>query len=450
MALLNFQRGGFSQAVAVLQVLLLLSYFFLNIVNVGEVGKALPLLIVFFILAVVGLFLQLWCGFLVIKLHFFVFLFFLAWLSFRVIIDFQNVERLKQVTVATTGGVLLFFLLGTFVRQALDRIIMVDRLGLTKLLLIIFVLASALVFVSFQGRILDRSNIFYIEGVDGGYQRPGNFMIVLFVISSFLYLSIAARFQTRKPMSLLCWLVFYSAGLLFNLINSQLIGSNAATLNVLVIYLMTVVFSLFVFNRSVRYGFLNDYLVLPFSNAVMNKIIKYSVFVSLLGVVAVVTFVQIAGFDLDKIRVLGFGTGENSSVNSRVKILKETGEDQMAYSPFLGDLDVARLKTGDAGNALHNFIPNVIAELGLVGLIIVMLLFVLILRSLLKTMKLSARDGHGFVLAMISFWLFFVYIFLFLYANFAVGKEWPVIWFFLGFAVCVFSSDTGLEKHVRH
>jgi|GEM_PF-2432336 len=445
MSFLTIKKFSVNQAVAVFQVLLLLSYFILNIVNVGGMGTALPLLAGFVVLVGIGLFLQLWRGYLVVKLHFFVFLLFVAWLTVRVIVDLQDVEYLKQITVATTGGVLLFFLLGTFVRQALNKISLADKSGLAKRLLFVFTLSSVFVFMGFQGKILEQSEIFYIEGVEGGYQRPGNFMIMLFLMASFLYLSIAAKFRTRKAATLLVWLAVYSAGMLFSLINSQLIGSNAATANILAIYLMTVVLSFLMFNAAIRYSFLNNYLALPLSRLSLKKIIKYSTCAALFGVVAGIALIQATGFDLNKTRAFGFGAGENSSLNSRIEILKETGAVQMGHSPFLGNVDVARLTTGEAGKTLHSFIPNVIAELGLLGLGVVILLFSLVLRSIIKATKQSAKTEHGFMQAMLNLWLLFVFIFLFLYANLAVGKEWPVLWFFLGFAVSVFESGVNKE-----
>lgn len=443
MSFLVVKRKNLCSTVAVLQALLLFSYLLLNIVSVGEMGTALPLLAGFFVLACADLLSQSWRGYLFIKLHFFVFLLFLAWLSFRVLIDLQDVEYLKQMTVATTGGVLLFFLLGSFVRNALNNITMTTKLGFAKCLLFVYALSSFFLFISFKNRLLDQSDIIYIEGVNGVYQRPGNFLIMLFIMASFLYLSIAAHFQTKKTARLLFWLAVYSGSMLYSVVSSQMIGSNAATANILAIYLMTVVLSFLAYSKSIRLDFLNNNLALPLSRSSIDKIIKYSMLIALLGVVVVAVAIQISGFDLNKTRAFGFGVDEDISVNTRMKILNETGVDQMGYSPVWGNVDVARLTTGDAGSTLHNFIPNVIAELGLIGLTVVMLLFVMVAVSLIDVMRRSEKDNIGFMKALLSFWLLFVFIFLFLYANLAVGKEWPVIWFFVGFSVSVFVGEAG-------
>lgn len=77
-------------------------------------------------------------------------------------------NHLKQLTVATTGGILLFFLIGSFARQTLDKLNQAVSSRLySKLLILLFALVSLAVFISFKGRLLDGPDIFYIEGVEG-------------------------------------------------------------------------------------------------------------------------------------------------------------------------------------------------------------------------------------------------------------------------------------------
>lgn len=52
-------------------------------------------------------------------------------------------------------------------------------------------------------------------------------------------------------------------------------------------------------------------------------------------------------------------------------------------------------------------------------------------------------------MAVINFWLVFVFIWLFLYADISIGKSWPVIWFFVGFAVQVFVFDKNRRYLIR-
>ena len=433
--------------VSFLQLILLFGYLGLNIQNVGEMGIALPLLAGFVGISGLLVFNQVIRLTLVLRLHLFVFLLLISWVSLRVIIDLGDMSHLKQLTVATTGGMLLFFLVGSFARQALDKLSQAasSRLYL-KLVILLFALVSLAIFISFKGRLLDRPDIFYIEGVEGGYQRPGNFLIMLFIMASFAYLVLAAHPLTKGFIRFTAWLGIYTFGLVLALISSQMIGSNAATANLLAIYMMTSVISLLALSRGIRNRFNQGRLSLPLSKATLKKLLTYSGVTLFAALFLAIIAIQITGFDLSKTRAFGFGSGSNNSVTSRFDILLETGPAQLAYAPFLGNVNVAELTTGNAGRTLHNFIPNVMAELGLVGLALVLTLLLLSFTTLIKNIKQAPTNPSGFGMAVINFWLLFVFIWLFLYANISVGKSWSVIWFFVGFAVSVFVFNKSTHK----
>lgn len=398
-------------------------------------GAALPLLIGFVALAGGMIFLQGACGLISVRLHFLIFLLLVVWVSLRVVIDLGDMEYLKQITVATTGGMLLFFFVGAFVRLSLERITEPgSKLIFAKLALFIFFMISMVIFSSYQGRLLDRDDIFYIEGVDGNYQRPGNFLIMLFIMTSFVYLTIVTSIQGKKKTSLAFWLLTYSVGLFFALISSQMIGSNAATANLIAVYLMTVVISFLAFNNKLRNAFLAGNLAIPNSKKILKFMIKFSSVAIVSALVFSAMVLELSGFDLNKTNLLGFGSGEITSVSSRLDILLETGLDQMSYAPFLGNANVAYLTTGNSGKTLHSFLPNVMAELGVVGLSLVVLLFAFVLRDLYKKLKLARVNQVGFQSVVINIWFLFLLIFLFLYSNIAVGVYWAVMWFFIGFA----------------
>lgn len=436
--------------VSFLQLILLFGYLGLNIQNVGEMGIALPLLAGFVGISGLLVFNQLIRFTLVLRLHFFVFLFLISWIALRVIIDLGDMNHLKQLTVATTGGILLFFLIGSFARQALVKLNQAVSSRLySKLLILLFALVSLAVFISFKGRLLDRPDIFYIEGVEGGYQRPGNFLIILFIMASFAYLALAAHPLTKGFLRFTIWLGIYTLGLVLALISSQMIGSNAATANLLAIYMMTSVISLLALSKRIRRRFDQGSLSLPLSKFALKKLFVYSGVTLFVALFLAIVAIQITGFDLSKTRAFGFGSGSNTSVNSRFDILLETGAAQMGYAPFLGNVNVAELTTGNAGRTLHNFIPNVMAELGLVGLILVLTILLLSFATLIKNLKQAPTNPNGFGIAVVNFWLVFVFIWLFLYANISVGKSWPVIWFFVGFAVSVFVFDKNRRYLIR-
>ena len=359
-------------------------------------------------------------------------------MALRVIIDLSDIEYLKQIIIGTTGGILLFFTIGTFSKQALEVITKSKgSLFSIKILLLIFLIIGFLIFFNFQSRLLDRTDIFYIEGVEGEYQRPGNFLIMLFMMVSFIYVSFSSNENTKKKVSLIFWLTVYSSSFIITLVSSQMIGSNAATANLIAVYLITIVLSFLGFSKDIRQNFFFGKISLSVSKKLLKKIIKYS-FVIIFFILFIVTvIVQSNKLDLQKTRIFGYGEGENTSVNTRFEIIRDTGADQMSYAPILGNLNVAQLTTGEAGKTLHNFIPNIIAELGLVGLSIVLSLFFLLFSRLIKTIRNTVNAQIGFQSFITNLWIFFILVFIFLYANISVDKSWSVMWFYVGFAVNV-------------
>ena len=449
---LVIKKPSWIQAISLVQLLLLFFYLGLNIINIGESGgAALPLLVAFSLISVGVLFIQAMSKTIVIHFSLFFFLLFIVWIALKVVIDLSDIQYLKQITIATTGGILLFFFIGIFSKQALDVISKVKvSLFSVKVVLLIFLTISFSIFSSFQSRLLERTDIFYIEGVEGGYQRPGNFLIIIFIIVSFALLSIASHKSTKMKFSLFLWLMVYSLGFIAALVSSQMFGSNTATANLVAIYLITVVLSLFSFNKKVRLAFLSDKIGSLFSKGLIIKLIKYS-FVSIITIFVIALIgIQVTGFDVNKTRVFGFGSGDISSIGSRSSIFKETGLDQLSYAPILGDMNVARIITGDAGSYLHNFLPNVMSELGLFGLLIVIILFLLVFLNLIKNVKNNSKNDIGFQRFVTNVWLLFVLLFLFIYANFAVEKSWVVLWFYIGFAVNMISTNDRVNEKINY
>lgn len=426
------KKNNLSAIFYLMHVILIIFYFYRNIISVGELGSGLPILATFIALSFFSLILYCINNKIVVAFHFFVFLIFLFWLIFRVAIDLNSFYQLKQITIATTGGIFLFFLIGSFLRNSLDKISMDNKIIQLIIFSILIIVWS--IFSSYNLR-LERTDIFYISGVDGHYQRPGNFMIILFVISSFSFLAFASNFSKYRKMKYLFHLIIYTlvAGIL--LISSQMIGSNAATANVLALYMLTFVISILAFSKKIRRSYLDGKLQSFFSKIVWSELIKFSAIPLVVLFIIITIALKTTGFDVTKTRAFGFGTGHNSSLSSRIEILKENAVEQISYSPFFGNVNVAYLTTGNSGRTLHNFLPNLWAELGLIGLAAVLILFYMVIKKLIFHKKYSQLNMIGYQNAIMNIWLIFVFLWIFIYANIATGKSWPVIWFFIGFSV---------------
>ena len=383
------KKPNWIQVLSLAQILLLFFYLALNIINVGESGgAALPFLITFSLISVVVLFIQAINKTIAIHLSLFFFLLFIIWIALKVIIDLSDIQYLKQITISTTGGMLLFFFIGIFSRQALNIINKTkSSIFSLKILLLTFLATSFSIFFSLQSRLLERVDIFYIEGVDGGYQRPGNFLIIYFIIVSFAYFSVCSHKSTKTRIGLTFWLIVYSVGFIAVLVSSQMFGSNTATANLAAIYLITVVLSLLGFNKKFRLAFLDNKISSLFSKIVIIRIIKYSLLSMITISIITLIIIQFTGFDIYKTRIFGYGSGDMVSIDSRSNIFRETGMDQLSYAPVLGNINVAKITTGDAGSYLHSFLPNIMSELGLFGLLMVIITLFLVFSTLIKKIK---------------------------------------------------------------
>ncbi|MFQ2084588.1 hypothetical protein ACK33N_08060 [Aeromonas veronii] len=412
-----------------------LTYLNANVVNVGDMGTALPMLAIYVSLSGV-VFLVLWLQrILYLRFSLFIFLLLITWIAARVIIDLGDVAYLKQITIATTGGMLLFYLLGAFLGTTFQSVIMkTEAKHIAKVLMCFFLLLMLWILYSFSQRL--HPTIFYLLDINGAYQRPGNFLSISYIVIAFFYMTLVFQRIGKKNSLLgdLFWLFIYTASTFMALVGSQLFGSNSATVVLLGVYLITLFMSLILPRKGIWLSYLKQELALPWS----KRLIKYLVLSTLIGLSLflglMVLVIGITGFDVTSLRLLGFGTGTNTSLLSRAEILLETGANQIGYAPFWGNINVAYLTTGDAGLNLHSFFPYVIANLGLVGLLIVLSLFTSVLLQLFRETKQFKDAGlYGYKLNIIALYSIFVFLYILFFANLATDVSWVVLWFTLGF-----------------
>ena len=178
--------------------------------------------------------------------------------------------------------------------------------------------------------------------------------------------------------SLVLWLSVYSISTLVALTGSQLFGSNSATAVILGVYLVTLVMASLVVREGILVAYFRNQLALPWSKNLLSRLVLL-ISVTSLSVVILFAFVIImTGIDIGSTRMLGFGAGSNTSISSRFEILMEVGLTHVGYAPVFGDFNVAYLTTGNAGHTLHSFFPFIMANLGVVGLLITFILFAVV------------------------------------------------------------------------
>ena len=429
-----------------LQIAVLLIYLNANIVNVGEMGAGLSILLAFVFLSVMAfVFLSLKRK-LYVRLHLLFFLTLILWIAFRVIMDLGDLEYLKQITVATTGGMLLFYVVGFFLGTVFQSVLLYNvKLTIEKIVILFFTVLLVWMLYNFSYRLYE--SLFFLKGVDGGYQRPGNFLSISFIIVSFLYVNlILKRINVNGAVAGgIFWLGIYTCSTLMSLVGSQLFGSNSATAVILGVYLITLVMTLIIPRKSMWQSYLSQKLALPWSKRLLKQLSVMSILGVVLFIVFLVSIINITNFDILSLRLLGFGSGTNTSLLSRIHILLESGVSQMGYAPFFGNINVAYLTTGNAGRTLHSFFPYVMANLGLVGLTIVLVLFGSVFVQLYRESKKTREVGlHGYQSKMIALYSMFILFYMIFFANLATGVSWLVLWFTLGFV----SKPFGFSERV--
>ena len=416
------------------QVAVLLAYLNANIVNVGQMGTAKPLLVAYVGISVL-LFLTLWMKKrLFVRPHFFLFLLLMCWVAFRIIVDLGDMEYLKQITIATTGGMVLFYFLGVFLGISYQDIVLQgDKVWINKLVQLLFLFLLFWMIYNFSQRL--RPSLFYLTDVGGSYQRSGNFLSISFIMVSLSYFIYSLKRIGCKASRIggYFWLIIYTLSTLIALVGSQLFGSNSATAVILGVYLITLVMALLVPRKALWLGYLNRRLALPWSKKLLTRLFFFAMIGFFTFFALLLLVISITGFDITSLRLLGFGSGSNTSLLSRYEMFVEVGVNQMAYAPFFGNINVAYLTTGNAGKTLHSFFPYVFANLGLFGLIIVLALFASVFFQLYKQSKIGNKSSFlNYKYNMLALYSLFILGYLLLFANVATGVSWAVLWFTLG------------------
>ncbi|NVK44052.1 MAG: hypothetical protein HWE39_22645 [Oceanospirillaceae bacterium] len=409
-----------------------LTYLIFNVIDVGDSGTGLPILAFYLLLSVVLALLILRRS-VTIQLHFILFILFVCWISLKVIVDLGDVGFLKSITIKTTGGILLFYLIGAFLGLVHQEFLHSStRLYYGKILLIFYLCIVSWMIFKFSLRL--RPDIFYLSGIDGSYQRSGNFLSISFVCLSYVFMRVMFGFiEFQKSLvKFVFWIWVYTSSTLIVLIASQLIGSNSATAVILGVYLITFVMSLLVTRKALFQSYFHQKLRLPLSKRFFGKLVYISFSLVLLLTPALI--VVLSKFDIKNLRIFGFGEGTNTSINTRVEILMNTGLEQIGFAPLFGDFNVAYLTTGSEGRTLHSFFSYVVANLGLFGLTIVLFLFFLVFKVLFEGCKNKADFGlKSYFRNVTSLYSSFILLYLVFFANLATGVSWIVLWFTLGF-----------------
>lgn len=428
MKFLSFKRSNIIELIILIQIFIILLYLFGNVAKIGEQGVGQSLIVIYFLCGIMLALLK----YSDIKVKFnvslLIFIAGLIWISIRYLIDYQEYLSLREIMLGTTGGILLFFLLGLLINNSSGE---VKNYYFAKFYAISIMYFGLVVWVYFQLSSQIRVDIFLLDDSTESYQRPGNFISISFIIYSFVYIK-----------SLFC-IILIDASNVYKVINNsiyliitlmlilltQLIGSNSATAVVLIISFITTCF----FSLFLRFDF-NKFSRLTVKRVIAKYLIQVlKVVVVLTAVVLLVIFYL--EIDIFQMRMFGFGEYENSSINSRFDIIAKWGWQQISFAPIFGDVKVAEKVTGDDGMFLHNFLPSALASLGIIGFILIISFFYYSFKYLFKSANKfnELKSLHGCLKMLGKYYAILIIASLFIFANLTVHYSWCVIWFALGF-----------------
>ena len=265
------------------------------------------------------------------------------------------------------------------------------------------------------------------------YQRPGNFLTIVFLLYSVLFFIVMLVKEYNKlktPFSFAMPLI-YLASTCVAAFSAQMIGSNNSFLMISSIGVITLV-SYSVKSVSLRY---------PGSRRqVTDRVLSYSVIRSLFfrGAIVVggiflflVVIVNWADFDIKQMRFFGFGDSENDSVSSRLSIFKGNFILHYSDSPLWGNYNIDVESTG-AGTYVHSALGYSLTHTGVVGFIVLLTMIVLVIRDLVSSSVIF--DGSlSFQLKSVRMLFLFLFLVVFVVASLATVMTWSVLWFSLGF-----------------
>ncbi|MEL3901253.1 MAG: hypothetical protein P1P60_00240 [Treponema phagedenis] len=297
----------------------------------------------------------------------------------RILIDTQNSQTLKGYTIATTGGIILFYGLGVLF-GLLIFLLHNTRLNYKAVLkwravFFLFYLTINLfsIMETFLGvSSIVRQDIFGLE--DGAnYQRIANFLIINTILLSILYFSnfiylVNMKFLFKKSYLLLCFFAYFVYSILI-IIFTQLVGSNNGFVTCSGILVLGFSLHIFIFISQKRKFILLHGMKFRnlFRGVVFLKFLE-SVLISVLSFFCVVVIVVLRfGIDISKIRILGYGDTSKGlgSLTSRFELLNNFYI-HFSVSPFWGCMSADTLTTG-FGSYVHSFIFSMITHMGLLG-----------------------------------------------------------------------------------
>ncbi len=367
-----------------------------------------------------------------------------SWMAFRIVVDVADLYFLQQTMIATRGGVVFFYLFGFFL-----SIVFIEYIRITlinshyrsrsfkfnqAILLLVFLLMGfsyVNIYFGFSSKL--RSDIFLVIDEKGFYQRPGDFLSILFLVTSYIYfllLNTVAFFSHKRSwcFPIILTVIYFCLTVLASL-SAQMIGSNSAFVVIIGISFLSISLSRVKFQKKIALLFYNSHY---FSLNKLTKIIFYLFKLGIgLSILIIITF-YVLGIEVGNIRFFGFGAQSNSSIVSRINIIKDNFLDQFLLSPCFGNYNVDVETTG-AGTYMHSLLLQALTHMGMVGFFCVCVFFILLFKGVISKRSMCFKNVETmFYEKPLRVYQLALLVYLFLLGSFATTINWPVLWFAIG------------------
>ncbi|PUE63752.1 hypothetical protein [Arcobacter caeni] len=412
-------------------------YFFSNIKNINEGSSGLLFLGAFLLLGSFFIIYELFSSKRMFFRKSFIFLIvFVSYFVYRIVVDMENFYFLKVFTIGTTGGIVLFYFLGAIVSFHLVIIKNAvlqkkDNLKIFNIFFFLFSFFFLLIFLN-SYYVLSASlsqNLFLITTLNGNYQRPGTFLTISFLMYSPLYilfLVLNNKYKNEHKVLIVVMTIVYLISNIGSILLSQMIASNNATVTLMGMLFLTLVFIVYIHYFKIDRFILNNKIILR--NIVFNKnALLLMISIGIVVVLSIFTFIgtiSIFDMNLSRFRIFGFGAQELSSVSSRIELWKNFST-HFNYSPIFGNMAVDRLTTGD-GTYVHSFVGSLLTHLGVVGF---SLFFIYLYFAIKEFFDIKQNFIENKI---IKLYLFCLFLGIFAIAIAGVHLSWIPLWFLLG------------------
>jgi len=423
-------------------------FVFQNVENFRTGGVGTIYLILFIILSFSNFIIQIIIDYkaIIFRKVLFLILFFFIFYVIKILIDLRNSSEFSSFTFGTSKGVITAFFIGVCMTLNLQYLIRSYHSSniygnlINIMILFLFIFYGLQLFNTINIFLADlREDIFLISDGNAKYQRSGiliimsyTFLSIIFLISNYICKPKLNHFR----ISILILLnVIYLIITFAIIVLSQLIGSNSAVLFVLVIFFPSFIFNLIGFIKqsklkTITKSFSDKKYILGLK---WSPIIKKTLFGLSLFSIIVAVAIQQSNFDITKTRLLGYGKGENNSINSRVKIIQENFITHITYAPILGDFEVDRKTTGK-GTYVHSFIVTMQTHLGLLGLFLTLFILYFLWNNLRYAKKILACDYiyDEYLKKIFRIYLLILLVVFFVFSSLTTFLTWMPIWMLFG------------------